>query len=219
MLILGVSNPSFGDFPIAGSSSGTFENPIGPVGMVKTGVGTSTFTWGDADGFGTGPSSLNFTGVTFSGTSNVPFAFGTLDYFNGTIAAYTQADTVDLQVHLAFTTPTGVSQDFTYNLGLVNTPNTTDPDESADYVYLPTTMPDAYFTQGGVNYTLEFLGFGALTGGGFTTVDSFHVYEGDRASAQLLGRVTEQVVPVPGAMLLGAIGLSVAGWRLRRKTT
>jgi hypothetical protein len=27
-----------------------------------------------------------------------------------------------------------------------------------------------------------------------------------------------QVVPVPGAALLGAIGLSFAGWRLRRRT-
>jgi hypothetical protein len=28
-----------------------------------------------------------------------------------------------------------------------------------------------------------------------------------------------EVVPVPGAVLLGVIGLSYAGWRLRRKTT
>jgi hypothetical protein len=212
-----VSNPSFADLPIAGLSSGIFTNPTGLSGMVTTGVGSSSFTWGDAASFGTGPSSLRFTGTSFSGTSDVPFVFGELDYFNGTIASGTGADAVDLEVNLAFTAPSGIVQDFTYNLTLVNTPNTGTAEEMADFVYLPTTMPVAYFTEGGVNYTLEFLGFGAITGGGFTTVDSFHVLEGSSASAELLGQVTEQVVPVPGAVLLGVLGLGVAGLKLRKR--
>jgi len=180
--------------------------------MVTTGVGTNHFTWGNGSTFGTGPSWLEFTGTPFSGTSDVPFAFGTLTYFNGTVLLDTRADTVDLATLLTFTTPSGLSQDFTYHLGLVNTPNTGDPSASADYVYLPGTIPSAHFTEGGVDYTLEFLGFGAVTGSGFTTIDSFHVQENSTASAELLGRITGQAtIPVPGAALLGMLGVGCLG--------
>jgi len=67
--------------PIAGTTSGVFQNPTGPVGMVTTGVGTPTFTWGT--GFGTGPSSLNFAGASFNTSTETAFDVGTLNYFNG----------------------------------------------------------------------------------------------------------------------------------------
>ncbi len=212
IVIVGVSNISSAGISFTGDSTGVFTNPTGPSGMVTTGVGTSHFTWGDSSSFNTGPSSLDFTGTPFSGTSDVPFEFGTLTYFNGTIASGTEADAVDLAVLLTLTTPSGVSQDFTYHLALINSPNTGDPYASADYVYLPSTMPGTHFTEGGVDYTLEFLGFGTVTGSGFTTVDSFRVLEDSSASAQLLGRITEQVViPVPGAALLGVLGVGCIG--------
>jgi hypothetical protein len=66
---------------ISGASSGSFESPTGPVHMVVTGVGTSYFTWGNQDGFGTGPSSLRFTGATFNKVPpETEFEIGTLDY-------------------------------------------------------------------------------------------------------------------------------------------
>ena len=210
VVVMGGSSISSAGITFAGDSSGTFEDPTGPVGMVTTGVGTNHFTWGDGRSYGTGPSWLEFTGVPFSTTSDVPFAFGTLTYFNGTIEFSTRADTVDLNTLLTFTTPSGVSQDFTYHLGLVNISDR--PTPTADYVYLPGTVPSTHFTEGGVDYTLEFLGFGTVTGSGFTTVDSFHVQENSTASTELLGRITGQTtIPVPGAALLSVLGVGCLG--------
>ena len=205
--------------PIAGSSSGIFINPLGPAGMVTTGVGTSSFTWGTSAYWNTGPSSLNFAGNSFSvGTDDV-FSFGSLTYFNGTILLGSQADSVDLNVTLSLTTPSGIEEDFIYDLGLINTPNTSDPYASADYVNLPSSMPGSFFTIDGVNYTLEFMGFGNITGSGFSTIDRFHVREGSIASADLLGRVTAaETVPEPSVILLFVSGLAGLVMYRRKKS-
>ena len=62
--------------------------------------------------------------------------------------------------------------------------------------------------------------YGTLTGSGFLTGV---LANGDLMSASFYtsdnGRIVLTPVPVPGAALLGAIGLSFAGWRLRRRTT
>ncbi len=198
--------PNLQAFPVAGSSSGTFENPVGPSGMVVSGVGSSNFSWG----IGIPPSSMSFASTSFSGQTDDVFSFGQLNYHNGTIALGTEATAVDLNVMLSLTAPSGVNTNFIYNLGLINTLNTGDPVASADYVYLPTTIPDNFFTVAGINYTLEFLGFGTISGSGFSTVDQFHILEGQNASAQLLGRITAvepNGVPEPAGVLFLAFSL------------
>lgn len=172
---------------IEGSTSGWFENPSGPSTMVVSGNGTDTFSWGDGDM----PSWINFTGSSFSVTSNEVFILGTLVYHNGSIPADTGSTGVDLNVLLSLTTPLGIEDQFIYRMALINTLNTTDPDASADYVDFPDTTADSYFSIDGINYTVELLGFGGLTGDGFATIEGFHVLEEAGASAQLLGRIIE----------------------------
>lgn len=204
--------------PIAGSSSGIFTNPTGPAGMQVTGVGTSSFTWGDGSAFGSPPSSLAFAGTSFSTETSIFFDIGDITYFNGTIAAGTQADTVDLELALSFTTPSGINESFTYLLSLINTPNTSDPNASADIVQFPTTLPTSTFTIGGTTFTVG-LEVGTVTGGGFSSQTTFSVLEGQSATARLRGIVTSEGVaqiPEPGTLALFGIGLIGLGFARRR---
>jgi hypothetical protein len=68
------------------------------------------------------------------------------------------------------------------------------PDQNIDWTTMQVALPSP-----GV-YTL-----------GFAINDSIGIFE------SILGVDDVQVVPVPGAFLLGAIGLGVANWRLRRR--
>lgn len=196
-----------------GSSTGTFENPAGPAGMVTTGVGTSNFTWGS----GFPPSSLGYTGSLFDVNENDSFMFGSLNYYNGAIASGTGANSIDLSIVLDFISPSGFSESFTYDLGLINTPNSSDPNASADIVSFDNTVPSNIFSLVGVDYTLEFLGFGTLSGSGFTIEDSFLVLENASASVDLVGRITSVSVSEPQTTLLLLLGLAGIAMATRKR--
>ncbi len=189
-----------------GNSTGEFLNPTGPSDMVTTGVGTNQFAWGES-ATNSPSSSLGYEGKSFDVIENDEFVFGSLSFFNGTIFLSTRADTIDLSVSLNFTEPSGIVEEFVYDLGLISTPSSTVPD--ADIVNFDKTVPTNFFSSGGTDFTLEFVGFGTLSGEGFTVEDSFRVLEEEIATVDLVGRITStpSIIPVPTAVWLFGSGI------------
>jgi hypothetical protein len=220
MLMLCIGSFSVNAAVFQGTSTGSFDNPVGSSNMVATGTGTDTLTWGMSNGQA---SSLSYTSASFDVDENDSFVFGTLYYYNGVTVTGTDANEVDLNINLAFTAPDDISEEFSFNLGLINTPNkNVDPDNDADIVSFDNSVPSNFFSFEGVDYTLEFLGFGTLTGSGFTVDDSFRVLENGSASVDLVGRITSTpaVVPVPAAVWLfgsGLLGLYGVGKRRKKQ--
>lgn len=214
LLSAAFSLPASADMiPVAGSSSGIFDNATGPAGMIVTGEGTSTFTWGDGSFFGSPPGSLTYTGASFDTFTETFFDVGYVEYFNGTIAAGTEADTVDLIISLAFTNPDGLTETFDFLLLLTNTPNTSDPIESADTIVFASLVPAQTFMINGTAYTLA-LEVGSTTAGGFSSQQTFSVLEGESATATLRGRITASI-PEPSTLFLLGLGALSLGMMRR----
>jgi hypothetical protein len=186
----------------AGQAGGTFVDPL-PSKAVVSGVGTSDFSWGTGLG-GSQNCNFTFTGVQFQAkpkTKQGVFTLGTLAYRNGETLVGTEATNVTLAVTVQFSNPSGIPpQLFRFPLTMINTTNTEDPDASADIVTFTTTRPSSAFVAPDKGrYTLELVGFGTVTGDGFTTIDRFHVREGGTASAQLLARFVSPDIAVISA--------------------
>ncbi|WP_223797482.1 choice-of-anchor K domain-containing protein [Sphingomonas nostoxanthinifaciens] len=207
---------------VTGSTSAIFVNPK-PGTAVVTGVGTSHFTYGDPIGFST-PNELSFASAAFSSDYETPFKVGTLTYTNGSIAGGTEAASVDVALTLAFATPAIPAVASIFTLDLVNTPNTSDPIASADYVYFPSSYSATDFVIGGTTYHVALTGFGNVVGDGFLASDSseLHVLEGASATADLFAVVTSHApgaVPEPAswAMFIGGFALVGGAMRDRRR--
>lgn len=181
-------------FTISGSAGGDFLNPEGPEGMVTNIVEGQT---GNYFSFGTGanatdPSWLLFNGASFADIDpEESFLLGTIDYYNGTILGGTQAVSVGMSIDLDFA-GTSLSLDFGYQFDLISTPNLegNTAEESADYVKLGDLYSDVPVELGGISYQM-ILEFGETTEGGFSSIDQFHVIEGQSASGNLYGRLVE----------------------------
>jgi PEP-CTERM motif len=212
---------------VVGAATGTFETPV-PGSATVTGIGTNAFTFGDAAGLGTGPSSLTFVGSAFSSAFETPFKVGTLAYFNGTIALGTEATTVDLALHNTFTSPPLGLMNSAFTLALNTTPNTDDANASADFVSLPNSFVPTVFVIGTTTYTVELTGFVLTGGSGFldSSNSQFHVLEGGTATAELYAEVTGRIPTTQGAVpepstwamiLLGFAGVGFMAYRRKQK--
>jgi hypothetical protein len=205
--------PKAGAITFDGNTSGEFVNPAGPAGMVTNFIynwsnGDRVFEWGTAvPGYMT--SAIGLVPTTFAGVqTDQYFSLGDFAYRNGEIYDGTQADSVDLMMHLVLSSGTVV--DYGFNLGLINTVNTANPVTSADTVLLSAYFPTTFFTVGGINYSLN-VGLGTLSG--FSPTNAFTVAEGGFAMTKIVGIITAQTPPsVPDSgYTLALMAIAVVG--------
>ncbi len=115
-------------------------------------------------------------------------------------------------VELSFTNPFNSAENFNYTFNILNTPNTTgnavlDGDK---LIFSANGLTSDSFNFGGVDYTLQLIGFSS--DGGNTFVSEFNSPEGSVAEAMLYAQITRADVPEPTAVFgLGLLGVYLAG--------
>jgi hypothetical protein len=207
---------------------GDWSIPAGPgISTVEyltvSGIGYGNGTqdqirWGNTSSIAT-KSGLGFTGsAPLPGPSSyVPivlgnaFAIGQLAHFNNPIPAGSELTSTDLTVDLNFLEVVG-TKSFTFTLGIDETKNSTGTSPADDdIISFPSSYADETFDIGGMLYTLQLLGFSQNAS---SPLSNFSSPEGGTNETLLWGQIVP--VPVPGALLLGMLGLSVAGVKLRK---
>jgi hypothetical protein len=121
LTLLAVLAPGYTQAADAGTSTGTFLDPI-PLCPPATcsGIGTNSFSWGSGS-----PSSLSFAGSSFAPAPGETFKLGTLTFNNGETVSGTSVSSVGLDIALSFNDVP--EKNFTYHerLSINNTPNST----------------------------------------------------------------------------------------------
>jgi hypothetical protein len=164
-------------------------------------------------------SGLGFTGKAPSGSPVTfelgdPFEIGQLAHFNHEIGNGGSPTEAYLKLMMDFTTPDGpLSQTFNFTFGVDETPGL----NTDDIISFPNAYAAENVVIGDTTYTVQLLGFGDSPD---NLVDQFVSVENGQVNTTLLwGRITERpAVPVPGAVLLGSIGLGLVGYLRRRNT-
>jgi hypothetical protein len=211
----------------SGIASGQWTNVVSTAsddiyGVVNNDIGsTAVFSWGASNQSST-PSVFTFDGVGsdgdpgWSASSETPFSLGDFSYYNGSSSNATGVDGVTLDVLLTVISPLSDSETYAFDFTLVNTTNHTPPDPvaDADIVTSNNAFSATTFTYGGVNYTLELLGFSS--DGGTTIRTDFSSPEGGWANADVYARITSQVPNVPEPTTMVLLGLGFASLALRR---
>lgn len=201
-------------FNISGNSSGNWGDPIA-VGIntepLYTGVGTNSFTWGEAAV--DKPNELKFQGNSFSQSTGSWFKIGSLNYYNAIVYAGTSVDIVPLNLQFSLNDSqnnTQLSKTFSIYFNLINTPNIIQNNLkdtlNDDFVIINRNVDNASFIFGKNQYKFELKGFGE------TGDSSIRAGEGDSFSTEIYGRI--QAVPEPTTI---ASSLLVGIFLLNRK--
>ncbi len=187
---------------LTGNSSGEFNNATGEANLVTNLVGNVSnnyFEWGNItnqygnayNGFS--KSTLQFNnGSGYSSGLGERFYLGSLDYHNGTTLLGTNATNVDFDLALNFAiagSQYGTGFDFDFDIR--TTTNTDNAWESADFVAIDRSNSTSYFEIDGSSFELT-MTFGETTSEGFSSTDSFHVFEDGSATANVYATVFDR---------------------------
>jgi len=226
LLFLGIGVLCLGAVPVRADLNlnavdGDWANPVGGtninlingVGVAYGNTSQDQIRWGTSTGYG--QSGLGFTGKT---PPSQPIALGTafevgqLVHFNNPTGGGTGSSAVDLILNLTVTNGNVETQDFGFTLLINETPNTTGNSWlDRDFITFPAAYASETITIDGQAYTLWLLGFGNAPD---ALLPSFASPEYGTNAALMWGKIAP--VPIPGAVLLGILGLSAAGAKLRR---
>jgi hypothetical protein len=205
------------------STIGTWGNAVG--GNVTYTTGTENqASWGQY----APPSGLGFTGKTGTGDFNNLLELGQLRHFNNPVGLIelTVPQTVDLTVALnLLINNEPITRNFTYSLRVDETPDDVLPcpyqsvTPCADAVFWQNTIASNSFAIGGVDYTLELLGFSNTST--LLPVNQFISEERSTNETTLFGRVVPAAgVPEPTTttgLLLAGLGLAYARHRFKKR--
>jgi len=195
--------------------------------------GKTRFRWGT-------PASTSFANkFTFDGVGSdgepgweveeeIAFLLGDFTYQNGSTYNATGVDGVDLDVAISLTSPEHVEYNFSsFGFSITNTPNNSgDPVKDGDIVTLANNTTGNSFTYGGIEYTLDILGFSQDAGNTFAY--DFSSPEGANQAAGLYGKISKTgggggaQVPEPatifllGSGLLGLFGYRKKFWKSKK---
>jgi len=208
------------------SSSGTWinVNTTDPDLRFQTVGNENQVRWGLPLRPNTQQSGLGFTGVTNRIFDiNEVFQVGSLRYFNTVISGPLVLG-ADLSVNLNFSEPS-VNQSFTFNFGIDETPNRLPCRYSGttvcpDRITFPNAFAPQTFNVGGVDYTLQLIGFSDATGG--IIRNDFIGEENTTNQTFLFARITTPppVTEVPEPVTttgLGLLGIYFGTRRQRQK--
>jgi len=161
-----------------GTTSGRFLNPT-PGTAVVSGVNSNRFSWGS----GWDPSWISFVGGVFDAEFDRPFTLGRLTFHNGTIPTGTEAEVVDFVLEVSFDYVPERNVDLVRAFTINNTPNSSDPIASADF--------------------LSIADLGA----------TFNALEGETASVDILGELTSglDILPIGSASGAAAGPIDTSG--------
>ena len=208
------------------SSVGSWVNPVGDgVSTVSTPTigNENQIRWGRPITVTGEPSGLGYTGNAGNADFGETILLGSLRHFNNAIDATSGISNVDLNLALSFGLPIP-PQNFSFKLAIDETSNLGDAAACPYFSTVPCsdkiswtdTTSTNTFSVGGVDYTLQLLGFSNSPGS--APLNEFISQEGGTNQTSLYGKVVRsEAVPEPTTMAgLALAGAGLAAMRRRK---